>query len=66
MYRLEDPGSKLNLVSDWFNQLDQLGGESTAYWPNYPVRIDEEVAGFDGIIQVFIILYFSFCFYAKK
>ncbi len=38
----------MDSVSDWDNQLEQLGGKSTAYWPNYPVYLPKEVLGFEG------------------
>ena len=28
-----------------------MGGERTAYWPNYPVKMPFDLGGFDGLIQ---------------
>ena len=38
----------MDSVSDWGRQIEQLGGKSTAYWPNYPVYLPREVLGFEG------------------
>jgi len=51
VYFLKNPGARMDSVSDWDDQLEQLGGKSTAYWPNYPVYLPKEVLGFEGVVQ---------------
>ena len=51
VYFIKNPGEMLDSVSSWADNLEQLGGASTAYWPNYPVYLPKEVMGFEGIVQ---------------
>lgn len=51
VYWMKNPGSMLDSVNDWADELNQLGGASTAYWPNYPVYLPKEVMGFEGVVQ---------------
>jgi len=43
VYRLDSPGSQLNDVANWKSKLVQMGGESTAYWPNNPTNLPKKV-----------------------
>jgi len=52
VYYLRNPGSMLDSVAEWDKSIQQLGGKSTAFWPNYPVYMPKEVTGlFEGIVQ---------------
>jgi hypothetical protein len=31
--------------------LEELGGASSAYWPNYPVYLPSDIMGFEGLVQ---------------
>jgi hypothetical protein len=31
--------------------LEELGGASSAYWPNYPVYLPPDIMGFEGLVQ---------------
>ena len=52
VYFLGEPGNSLDDVSNWASSLVQLGGASTAYWPNYPVQVVISVP-ITGIFKVF-------------
>ena len=43
VYYLVGPGNYLDDVNNWDSKLEQLGGQSTAYWPNNPTKLDKEV-----------------------
>lgn len=51
VYYIKNPGASLDSVNNWAKNLVQLGGASTAYWPNYPVQLPKEVLGFEGVVQ---------------
>jgi len=51
VYFLSEPGNRLDSVSEWGSDLVQLGGASTAFWPNYPVQLPSSVMGFEGVVQ---------------
>ena len=42
-YRLQSPGKLLGSVEEWNGKLEKLGGANTAYWPNQPVEIPQNV-----------------------
>ena len=37
--------------STFLGLLEELGGASTAYWPNYPVYLPSDILGFEGLVQ---------------
>ncbi len=43
VYKLEGPGNHLSDVANWGPKLELMGGKNTAYWPNYPTRLDKKV-----------------------
>ena len=43
VYKLDGPGNFLSDVNNWPSKLKQMGGHSTAYWPNTPTKLDKEV-----------------------
>ncbi|TRY79643.1 hypothetical protein TCAL_12605 [Tigriopus californicus] len=53
VFKLHAPGKFMDFIDQWNEIMQQMGGEdaSTALWPNYPVRLPKEMAGFDGILQ---------------
>jgi len=51
VYFLRDPGNYLDDVSSWPDHLGTLGAKSSAYWPNFPIKVPKEVLGFEGVIQ---------------
>ena len=51
VYFLRNPGDKLDFINEWADDLVVIGGESTAYWPNFPVHLPRHVVGFEGIVQ---------------
>merc|ERR1711892_64411 len=51
VYFIGNPGNILDDVSNWASSLVQLGGSSTAFWPNYPVQLPSSVLGFEGVVQ---------------
>jgi len=51
VYTLRNPGQFLDSVSSWDDSLVQLGGGATAYWPNYPVQVPENLFGWEGVLQ---------------
>lgn len=51
VFTIRNPGAQLGSVANWADSLVQLGGASTAYWPNYPVKVPSEVVGFEGVLQ---------------
>jgi len=51
VYRIPSPGSHLDDIASWEGLLEKMGGQNTAYWPNYPIRLPKGVTGFDGILQ---------------
>merc|ERR1711971_307711 len=51
VYFLRDPGNYLDDVSSWPDHLGTLGAKSSAYWPNFPIKVPKEVLGYEGVIQ---------------
>merc|ERR1711971_1414776 len=51
VYFLRDPGNYLDDVSSWPDHLGTLGAKSSAYWPNFPIKVPKEVLGFEGVVQ---------------
>ena len=54
VYEISAPGQLLSSNADgptWEASLKKMGGKSTAYWPNYTVRLPHQLGGFDGIVQ---------------
>ena len=43
VYRLQSPGKLLDSIETWDGILEKLGGANTAYWPNQPVEIPQNV-----------------------
>merc|ERR1711884_951884 len=43
VYRLRSPGKLLDSIETWDGILEKLGGANTAYWPNQPVEIPQNV-----------------------
>jgi len=46
VYRLQSPGKLLDSVETWDGILEKLGGANTAFWPNQPVEIPQNVLKF--------------------
>ena len=51
VFMIPNPGEKLNSVSGWANEVVTLGVKASAYWPNFPVKMNKEVVGFEGVVQ---------------
>jgi len=51
VYMISNPGDSLADVANWESNLVQLGGRASAYWPNYPVQVPQEVFGVEGVMQ---------------
>ena len=43
VYQISSPGSHLDDIPSWEGRLKKMGGQNTAYWPNYPIRLPKEV-----------------------
>ena len=43
VYRIPSPGSHLDDIASWEGLLEKMGGQNTAYWPNYPIRLPKGV-----------------------
>merc|ERR1719510_1971245 len=51
VFMIPNPGEKLNSVAGWANEVVTLGVKASAYWPNFPVKMNKEVVGFEGVVQ---------------
>jgi len=51
VYFLRNPGDFLDSVDTWADKIEQLGGKSSAFWPNFPVQMPSSVLGFEGVVQ---------------
>jgi hypothetical protein len=40
-----------NLFPHVVGLLEELGGASSAFWPNYPVYLPSDIMGFEGLVQ---------------